>query len=184
MRGPLVALEGLSGVGKSTIALIVAETIGGVVFKTPSGVFAECRDLVDRGDINPTSRYFFYLASVVDSSKEIDSLLKKHAVVCDRYVLTTQCYHAALGVKTIDLSKLPFVTPNETFLITCDEEQRISRLAHRGLSYNDRQEALLKIDARFLAEYRKNQLQEVDNSLMDPFVAAQEIVSRVKNRWM
>ena len=69
----------------------------------------------------------------------------------------------------------PLLKPDYTFLIVCEEVKRISRLRKRGLSYNDRQEQYLRIEQRFLLEYRKYDLVEIDNSAEDPTIAADAI---------
>jgi len=172
-----IVIEGLSGSGKTTIGQLVAEKIGAEFYKSPGPLFNSIRDKVDEG-ADLTSRFFFYLAGTIQTSKEISLILKTKPVVCDRYLLTTLCYHRAIGV-TIDIPDSlfePLVKPSYTFLVTCEEKKRLIRLYSRGLSYNDKQERKLQVEQRFLAEYRKYQLIEVDNSSDNPTVAAEKIL--------
>ena len=173
-----VVFEGLSGSGKTTIGRLVAERIGAEFYKTPASMFNSIRDEIDR-NVDDTARLFFYLAGVIQASAEISEILKRKSVVCDRYLLTTLCYHRALGV-SIDIPDFvfaPLAKPDYTFLIICEEKKRIQRLYERGLSYNDTRERSLKIEQKFLAEYRKYHLIEIDNSSDAPAVVAEKTIS-------
>ena len=120
-RNLFVVFEGLSGSGKTTVGQLVAEAIEAKFYKTPASVFHPIRDEIDRSADN-TARLFFYLAGVAQASTEILEILKGRNVVCDRYLLTTICYHRALGVP-IDIPDsvcfVPLLKPDYTFLITC-----------------------------------------------------------------
>lgn len=172
-----IALEGLSGSGKTTIGQLVAEQIGAGFYKTPAPLFNSIRNEIDQA-ADATARLFFYLAGVMQASAEISNILKTKSVVCDRYLLATLCYHRTIGV-TIDIPDFvfePLLKPDHTFLITCEETKRISRLYKRGLSYNDIQEQSLQIEQRFLFEYRRYHLVEIDNSSDDPTMAVGAIL--------
>ncbi len=176
----LIAVEGLSATGKSTVGQLVAEKLGGVFYKTPSEIFAASRPTVDeRADI--TSRFFFYLAGILQSSLEVKELLQNQIVVCDRFWATTHCYHRAMGVPVQDLVTTHVIeriaSPDHQFLITCPDEIRLVRLEKRGLSFNDRVERQSGVEERFLAEYRRWGLIEIDNSTDDPNVAVEQILS-------
>ena len=119
------------------------------------------------------------MAGVIQASDEISRILTKKSVVCDRYLLTTLCYHRALGIpiNIPDFVFEPLLKPDYTFLIICEDKVRIKRLYNRGLSYNDTQERQLRIEQRFLDEYRKHNLIEIDNSNNNPEMTAEKIIS-------
>jgi dTMP kinase len=157
-----IVFEGLSGSGKTTIAKKIAKMIGGIYYKTPPYPFSTIRNKIDKY-CDYDSRFLFYLSSVNYASKNIEKLLESKPVVCDRYILTTICFHKVLGVNVNNI-KLSIIKPDFTFLITCKENERRKRIIYRGLTYNDKMEIKLKTDKFFLSEYRKYNLLEIDNS--------------------
>jgi len=178
MNNVFIVLEGLSGSGKTAVGQIIAKIIGGEFYKTPSLLFDSIRDKIDR-QADKSARFLFYLAGVIQSADEISHILTRKSVICDRYLLTTLCYHRAFGIP-IDIPDLvfePLLKPDYTFLIICKDEIRIERLRRRGLSYNDLQERQPDIEQRFLAEYRKHNLIEIDNSNDNPKATAEKIIS-------
>lgn len=176
-KNNFIVLEGLSGTGKTTIGKLLAKKIGAGFYKSPGPLFDSIRDKVDK-EADLTARFFFYLAGVIQTSRDVSLILKFKPVVCDRYLLTTLCYHRAVGVM-IDVPDSLFeslIKPTHTFLITCEKRKRLIRLYNRRLSYNDEQERKLQVEQKFLAEYRKYGLIELDNSSDDPSVAVEKIL--------
>lgn len=150
-----------------------------VLYLTPSPPFSTIRDDVDRL-CNLQDRYLFYLASVIFASSQIDKLLASSPVVCDRYLLTTQCYHKAAGLsRIVPVDQLDIIQPDLTVLITCAEEERRVRLVHRGMSYNDQEEQRLGVDSTMLDEYQAEELFLVDSTQLSPSEVVQKIMAEL-----
>lgn len=161
-----LVVEGLSGCGKTTIGEELAARTKSVFYKTPPTEMGAMRQWVDQ-TASLTVRYLFYLISVLQSSMEIEKILQKHSVVCDRYLLTTECYHKVIGVNTFggyDRMKHLILVPDITILVACSEKERQRRLYTRGLSFNDAEEEKLQISKLFYEEYKIHPVTEIDNS--------------------
>lgn len=148
---PFIVLEGLGGVGKTTVGKILAEKIGGVYIKTPTAPFLSARKEID-ACADPMARFFFYLSTVIQVSAEISHIIETTPVVCDKYILATVCWHRAMG---IDVHMPEFVkirVPDFTFLLTCSEFKRIKRLDQRDgskLLCSDLEEAYFRESQRY-----------------------------------
>lgn len=184
MKNIFISLEGLSAVGKTTIGEILSGELAGVFYKTPPSLFCETRDKMDK-KIDITSRFLFYLSGVVQSSREIEKIIKTKSIICDRYIHTTMCYHSAMGINTQLIEKWVFdniLIPDYTFLIICKENIRQERLEKRGLTYNDLVERNSGIKTMYLKNFREYNLIEIDNSQNGPEFAVQKILSMVKRQ--
>jgi len=64
-RGRIIALEGLDGCGKSTLAADLADRFGAVALTTPDASMRPLRDLVDRAPAGP-AKWVFYALTVIE----------------------------------------------------------------------------------------------------------------------
>ncbi len=151
MKKLFIVLEGLSGSGKSTLCKLLAAKLPAILISTPSPKISEIRKTIDEGDLQ--TRFLYYLASVSYASEEIRrSLLTSH-VICDRYILSTLCYHRAAGIK-IDVKslaqRLQICIPDLTFLIDAPHQLRESRIANRkeGNASSDAWERANRVDKK------------------------------------
>lgn len=90
-----IAIEGLDGVGKSTIAKALSARLSAELLSTPDPSLKEVRQVIDKeyGD-TPLARQLFYTSSVVHLSAKVKHLKEQgKTAVVDRYWLSTQVYH-------------------------------------------------------------------------------------------
>lgn len=168
----LIVLEGIDGVGKTTIALELKKFIKKrglpvIIFedyekKHPG--FNSLKPLVK--NIPITGSHFFYIASSIYKSEIIKKLLKKYWVICDRYFYSTNAYHKTKGsnLKITELSDL--IKPDYAFLLTLDEKIRQKRVQQKSIITKQDLISKTKGALPFNMEKRlKNmKLKEIDNS--------------------
>ena len=133
--GRFVVIEGLDGVGKTTLVADLAHHLGGVPMDTPGPELRPLRSRVlDALGPDQLARGLFYAASVFAQGRRARSLADEgRLVVMDRYWASTIAYARARGVSD-GLDGLEGVVPraNLTVLLTLDEAERRRRLAGRG----------------------------------------------------
>jgi dTMP kinase len=134
-----IALEGIDGVGKSTLARTLKEEF--LKNKIPVILFEEIEDkysgfnllktFIKKTNIN--SSLFFYLSSSIYKSQIISELLKKFWVISDRSIYSTLVYHTNKKAKfdCLNLDSLPIIWPDYCFLITIPEKIRLERIKDR-----------------------------------------------------
>ena len=90
-----IVIEGLDGVGKSTITKALAREVDAVMLATPGDKFNSMRselELIYKD--NHQARQLFYMSTVVNISEQVRDLISKgKSVIVDRYWLSTQVYH-------------------------------------------------------------------------------------------
>lgn len=175
-----IVIEGIDGVGKTTIATQLCESLGYKYYKTPPAIIESfnsplnesCQSLrgfVDKlAYISPQARYLFYLFGLVVASKEIEEILCNYHVVCDRYMASTLAYHWALDpqLENANVNWVSVVRPDFEFLLTIyDEKEHKRRLRERG---NPQSDLLLEQNQTFLLQvqerFKKMGLIEIDVS--------------------
>lgn len=152
-RAPFVVIEGLDGVGKSTVARGLAERLQGQFFSTPGEHMKELRWTVHKalGD-DPNALCALYLATVLAEGRRAETLrCSGTPVVMDRYWLSTVAYGGARGAK-LDLSSAAsaVAAPDLTVVLELEENQRRRRLRERDVSSEDR----LTFESRFSEHVR------------------------------
>lgn len=152
MQNKLIVLEGIDGVGKSSLSKALPEAL--IKKGIPTVRFEDIEEKTAgfnalkpfiKENVSAEASFFFYIASAIHKSSILNELLKKSWVVCDRYVFSTFADHRHKGVKIeLDLDKLPIRKPDHFYLITLPEEERRRRITERGgvLTKEDQQEKI------------------------------------------
>lgn len=144
----VIILEGIDAVGKTTLAKLAAETLGGIYYHTPPNCFKEkCRAMDYRGIIYDEKRFSLYLESVTFASGEIEKLIEKgQLVIVDRWIWTTLAYHFAFNAKLYEKWKndwpsliLNLLEPKlHILLLISDDKIWLKRISKRGIDKCDR----------------------------------------------
>ena len=147
MKNKLIVLEGIDGVGKTSVAAALKERL--CQYGEKAVIYEECEDKNSgfniikpfiRENVSVHASLFFYLASAIYKSEVIQQILKKSWVICDRYIYSTIAYHKVRGVDVtslLSLQKLPILFPDFYFLLIVKEDIRMKRIKARGNSDKD-----------------------------------------------
>lgn len=135
-----VAIEGLDGVGKSTILNRLAARFSGHAMSTPGPALRSSRPaILEAFAHDELAKALFYAASVSSEGSHARSLVERGEwVFMDRYWASTLAYAKARGVSA-DLGALSksLPQPDITILLVLDEPERQRRLSARGATAED-----------------------------------------------
>ncbi len=132
-----VSLDGVDGVGKTTVAKILASDSSFQYHKSPAGPFAQLRKEVD-AHATPLERYCFYRLATQFDSAQITQLLESGHIVCDRYIASTAAYHIAMDARIrVIHDEAGLLKPHFAFLLGARSEVRDKRLLERAKISSD-----------------------------------------------
>jgi thymidylate kinase len=132
-----ISLDGVDGVGKTTVAKLLATDKSFQYHKSPAGPFAQLRKEIDTR-ATPLERYCFYRLATQFDSDQISKSLETNSVVCDRYIASTATYHIAMDARIrIIHSETGLLKPHFAFLLGARSEVRDQRILERTKVLND-----------------------------------------------
>lgn len=150
-----IVVEGLDGVGKSTLVASLATQLDADVLSAPPqaerAFFDSLRDCAPR-----VRRLFYWTANLANARRASSALAAGRSVISDRFVATTSAYSsldaaqpdatadAAIGLIQAELASS---RPHCTLLLTLSEEARAARLAARTSVPRTEEEAMLAREA-------------------------------------
>jgi len=156
-RHPIILLEGLDGVGKSTIAQELHNQIkGSKLMKTPPKELDEFRKFFDKQQ-ESVRRSFYMFGNILASMEMADFATNHGPVIIDRYYPSTIAYQTATELmNSVDQTSTEvllypnfLVVPKFTFLLEVNENLRRSRLHRRAPEQITVEEAKLEEQKRF-----------------------------------
>ncbi len=153
-----IAVEGLDGTGKSTLAVRLAAHLGAELLRTPDAAFSEVRPVLDRTlAFSPRAHTLMYASMVQFASDQArwHAANGRHVVV-DRYWSSTLAYDAVFRHSDLPFDALGdgLFRPDVTLFLEAPLSVRAGRIAGRGLASAEDERGLdRELDARLQAAY-------------------------------
>ncbi len=144
-----VVVEGLDGVGKSTVADLLATSLKAELLTTPPKELSAVRDTIDSNlaDIYP-ARFYYYASTVLRASvRAQELLLGGRSDVMDRYLASTIAYARLGGFEPCrDALERDCLTPDVTLFLTAGADVRDQRIRGRDKTTRIDRDSLERAD--------------------------------------
>lgn len=131
-RGRFVVVEGLSAVGKSTVAPVTARLLGAEFIPTLPAWLADTRLRIDSTRVTAARLHFWMMCNYAAADVIDATLAAGRDVVTESYFYRTVATHTAIGIANvpeINWRAVPY--PDVAVLLTVDEKVRQERLELR-----------------------------------------------------
>ncbi|MFJ5265980.1 dTMP kinase [Streptomyces sp. NPDC088387] len=131
---PFVVLEGVSGIGKSTLARLLTHQLRATSLHTLPRPHSDWSKQIN-SQLNALPQLCFYLSGLLHASDRVRTAQKVSPVIADRYQSSVLACHAAVHnipveqVRQLASPFLPYlVQPTFTFYLLCSEETLRARM--------------------------------------------------------
>ncbi len=173
----LVAIEGLDGTGKSTIAKLLADGLRGTVVRNPPEEMAAERSAADSA--SPEGRRAWYMKGNHRAAQIAEVTLARDGVpvVMDRSVASTLAFGAAESASAVAPWPGDIRRPDLLVLLTVPEPERQMRIRKRGQGRTP-EEGRLDRDHEFRARVLRN-YQALGATPVDATGSVEEVVARI-----
>ncbi|MFJ3983987.1 dTMP kinase [Streptomyces fungicidicus] len=159
-NNPFIILEGISGIGKSTLARILTQRLEAGTLHTVPDFYMPWAPVMN-ANTRALPQFAFYLSGVLHASDIICGHLEHGPVVSDRYVSSVLAYHSA--VHELDMAQVakllaPFrpylCAPDRTFYLRCTDRTLRTRMAGK-MDYTQDDHDMITVPGR-LKRLRSN----------------------------
>lgn len=123
-RFPIIAIEGIDGAGKTTVAEALATSIKGNFINTPPVDYKPLKLFFELPERSVKARLLFYVGSLWEIWEDIIERCKVRPVVLDRYTLSTLLYHETLLNEDIFNIYNNAFPPNADITISLDVSEK------------------------------------------------------------
>lgn len=178
-----IVIEGLDGVGKSTLVNKLAEEFSGHAMSTPGPALRDVRQsILDAFAQDELAKALFYTASVSSEGKKARLLADSGEwVFMDRYWASTLAYAQARGVTAnLDALSNSLTQSDLTILLQLDEVERQHRLQTRGATVEDMETLEPKFRKHVLEELQARADLIVDISGLAEVDAAEKLSGAIR----
>jgi len=180
MSYPIIVIEGLDGVGKSTLVESLSKKINAAILKTPPLIYSPMlgeESLRPFFDAQPEHvRREYYRFSCVIAGAKAKELSKVQPVIIDRYWTSTVAYAYGAGeahdiLRHAGTYPNGIVKPDHTILLTVSEDVRLKRIRKRQDTDTVEEQRLatdIAFRKRTLNAFRWFDIHEIDTSKLTP----------------
>lgn len=182
-RFPIIAVEGIDGSGKTTVAELVAKKMNRVCIHTPAKVYSDMKGFFRNCKQYAVPRFYFFLSGIWEAYNRAIEICNEQPVIFDRYILSTLIYHRVmlqlcginLNLNLIAMAGFP-PKPDLNILLEVDNETAIRRIRSRGDKDFDLD---FERDRKFQMLVQKEMLCEADYTFDSGVLTAEEIAKEV-----